>query len=129
MSALSEEQITLLRKAVARAKEIPEGFSMSTWVFRRPEAPCGTAGCLAFEICVANGAKPETLLRSAYELDVAIEAGRLIGADEFTNLFYVDEWPDDLVTAYTKAAYFSLKRALVLEQAVERWIEGGGRFE
>lgn len=126
---LSDEAITLLRNAVARAKEIPEGFYMHDWVFEKSGPPCGTAGCLAFEICVVAGGDPKKLLRITDA--VADKAAELIGdkSGGMCELFYTTDWPKELDAAYDKATRGSLEAALVLEQAVERWIAGDGSFE
>lgn len=124
MPNLSEEAKELLRKAVARAKEIPQGFDMNDWIFRKIDTPCGTAGCLAFEICVAGGREATTL--NYFEVEDV--AAKMIGVTTVCPLFYASDWPVPLLLAYKDAPPFSLGRALVLEQAVERWIAGDGSF-
>ena len=133
MAKLSDETKTLLRKAVVRAKEIPQGFDMGTWAFGKSDAPCGTAGCLAFEICVIGGHSPKDLNESmdtdwVFIPNTAMKVLNLDGNYVDFPLFFIEVWPPDLETAYGKSPRYSLERVLVLEQAVERWIAGDGKF-
>jgi len=105
----------ILRAAVARARQVPEGFDMTFWV-QEADTPCGTAGCLAYEICAVTGN-----LGTRHE--IADRAASLIGLDEPPALFHLENWPPEFRERYDEATTPD-ERVDALEAVVEAWITG-----
>jgi len=107
----------ILRAAVARAKEIPLGLNMGTWIEQSEDTPCGTVGCLAYEICAVAGD-----LTNAGTIQE--QAAGLIGLDDSSPaLFFLDYWPERFRQQYQNAGSPE-GRAAALEAVVESWIAG-----
>lgn len=106
---LSADAIALLRKAVARAQAIPEGFAMEWWAHssnsissdsfdeqgfdyvEKPQPFCGVVGCLAFEIVVAAGGDPEQVLaaeKGGSDMPMANHAAQLLGLNPETEWYH-----------------------------------------
>lgn len=111
-----ETPAEIMRAAVARAKAVPQGFDMDTWI-ENADTPCGTAGCFAYEICAVAG---DVSQRSS----IQEQAATLIGLDDSSPaLFFLEQWPERFQSLY-KEAGSPEGRADALGAVVESWIEG-----
>jgi hypothetical protein len=104
----------ILRAAVARARSVPEGFRMSTWI-EDAETPCGTAGCLAYEICAVAG--------DLGHGDIAEQATELLGLEFRPAIFHLDHWPKAFRERHDDATTPE-ERVDALDAVVEAWITG-----
>jgi hypothetical protein len=104
----------ILRAAVARAKRVPDGFDMSTWV-KDAETPCGTAGGLAYEIVAVAGDLSQGIISQ--------QATEILGLDREPALFYLEAWPKPFHARYDQATTPE-ERVDALEAVVEAWING-----
>lgn len=77
--------IELFKKIRVRIATFPETFDQSCWASPSPDAPCGTAACLAGEAIICNaptvkeGIAELNRLADLPGLAVANEAARLLG--------------------------------------------------
>lgn len=148
---INQQTIDEIRAGVARAKRFPQAFKMETWgmswdaylhaqfVFdltkpgwEPPEGPpCGSVGCLAFEIgaAIMESQGDEIDLRSVLDFIHKDSTATQhfshrwgIDIDIVSRLFVLEYWPFPFQDGYRDSPEGSLERAEWLEKYAEFWI-------
>lgn len=123
MTRLNQNAIELLNKAVARIHEFPREFTMMQWAFKSSLSPCGTVGCIAFEVCMVAGEDPSILGDNGFAVQ-KLAASYLKIRDP--SLFYLPNWPCDLRQRYWDSN--TTGRPAIVAEVVQLWIQGDGEF-
>ena len=130
---LTKEGVEALLKVKAQKLSEPESLDMRVWIQTETDTPCGTVSCIAGQLIINKFIEEDItsllLLKGlTFESSVFQAAYQILGftKDERNiplNLFHREHWPDNFYYDYAKAASNSKKRAEILGQVIDWFIE------
>lgn len=117
---LTPGQRELIEQTLQRIEREPERFNMDGWT-------CGTAMCFAGHLVTEGypAASVDTLWDEIEGRHIGNVAEELLGLPYAGGgpLFYLSEWPEDLMDDYSVAS--APERAAVLRRRIEHWMATG----
>jgi hypothetical protein len=125
--------VPILRKVQKALREEPKRLRMSLWTdkldsrFNAYAPSCGTVGCIAGWVYMLTYKKSGAIENADFECCQAIKIlGLPKNSNSLSELFYVQNWPEDLFVKFMKTDTGSPEKAEVVCEVIDNFINKYG---